>query len=76
MFWVRLFEPRGDVVTNPEVVSDNANPAGTPYEHCGDNLTDDTDRLLENVDHAPNSATQTCQIKNCSHVLVVFIIKQ
>lgn len=60
MNWFRLFEPRGYVVTNPEVVSDNADPAGTPYQNSGDDLTDDTDRLLEDVDHAPNGANKTC----------------
>ena len=67
-----LLEPRSNVVANPEVVSDNAHPACTPYQHCSDNLTNEANRLLEDVEYAPDSANQTCQIKNCSHFSSIF----
>lgn len=56
-------------MTNPEVVGDNTHPAGTPYQNCSNDLTDDADRLLEDVEYAPNSANETCQIKNSSHFI-------
>jgi hypothetical protein len=49
-----LLEPRSHVVTCPEVINSQANPACSQNDYSQNQLTNQTDRLLENIKHTPN----------------------
>lgn len=59
LFMVLLLKPRCEVVACPEVIEQKTNPACCQYNNRCEQLSDQTDRLLENVNNAPNRANNT-----------------
>ena len=76
--WVMAFlllKPLLDVLANQEVVNCQANPAGTQYQYCYDKFPGQVDVFLEYVEHAPNGAYKTNDVKNKSHNCLCFLVK-
>jgi hypothetical protein len=55
-----LLEPGSHLMTCPEVVEYQTEPACSQYDNCHNQLTYNADRLFKDVQYTPDSADNTC----------------
>ena len=67
MNYTLLLKPRCNVVASPEIVQCQTQPACCQNNNSHNQLTNDTDRLLQNIQYTPDRADKTYQPNNCSH---------
>ena len=70
-----LFEPLGNMMTSPEVINRQTNPAREQYDHCNYDLTNEGNVLLQNVQYAPNRANQTNKLNKHNCINFKWLIK-
>ena len=54
-----LLEPLRQMMTSPEVINCQTDPARQQNDNCNDNLSNQRNVLLQDVQYAPNRANQT-----------------
>ena len=55
-----LLEPGSHLMTCPEVIEYQTEPACSQYYNCHNQLTYNADRLFKDVQYTPDSADNTC----------------
>ena len=70
--YTRLLKPRCNVVASPEIVQSQTQPACCQNNNSHNQLTNDTDRLLQDIQYTPDRADKTYQPNNCSHIKILF----
>ena len=56
------------MVACPEVIDSQTDPTGDQYDHRAENFAENGDRLLPDVEYAPDGAHDTDVIKDVTHV--------